>query len=1022
MSLSFARLLIACAVLVLSVVSGLAQRTFGGMYTQQRLANIRANAQTDSAVIAKKNAAVSAAAPWLAMSDEQLWSMVPAQSLPRCIDVTWDYDFPNQLQLGCLNCGDGIKAYGNYPYNPDFKNKPWKLTCPNCGIVFPTNDFGAYYRSGINSRGEFDPAIANKALLYNTAHPSPSDPLYKYGVDDGYGYVDGNGRQHKFIAYYAWKYWRYLQGGLSALADAYMYTGDPQYARKAAILLDRIADEYPAMDWNTYAKLGWFHSDGGSKLGKIEGRIWETSQYQIMVEAYDKIISGTVDNPALYSFLQQKAGQFTLPGVKGTRQGLIDNIDTGLLRTGSAAIKAKRIWGNEGMHQSAMAYAGVALNTEPETSQWLDWIFAAGANNGHLPTMLVQLFDRDGMANEGAPSYNFLWPGQLMEILSVTEPYTAYTNHRVTRDYPWFRNAFTSPWRVQALNTFTPNIGDTGATGLIDLGFNATLIAQGFKYFGDPTAARFAWEANGYKATGLLTDSGSTTPDALNQALASAALSYPERPRLGEHLAGYGLATAEFGTNSAGKALWCYYGRSTGHGHLDRLNFGLYAFNTDLSPDLGYPEFASSTYAPRNAWNHNTLSHNTVVVNKSPQAANYTGFPQFYTAQPGYAAWEIESANVYSGVSDYRRTMAFIQVPDGNAYAVDVFRVSGGTDHLMSFHGPPGAVQVGDGSFQNQATGTYAGPTVEYGDNSTAYPLGYSYLKNVTRAVNPPSTLWLDWKAQAGYRGVTASDNLHLRMHVLTPLSDIALADGIPPQNKPGNPASIRYALLHREAGGAQLNSQFVSVYEPWKNSNFINSVTRLALTDAWASDVVALRVDLKNQVTDYLISNPARKNIAAISGPATDAQFAWLRTQNGQVTSATLTRGTFLNFDGITVQGRGEVAGQIASFERDISKPACAWITMSSGNAQDLVGNEIIISNDRAQTACYNVVAAEPAANNQWKITCEPGTFVRGFVDANDYSKGYSYNISNGAGFTSPQTVTRFSAGESQVMEFGQY
>lgn len=46
--------------------------------------------------------------------------------------------------------------------------------------------------------------------LYNTAHPDPNDPLHKYGVDDGFGYIDKNGRGHRFIGYYTWKYWNYV--------------------------------------------------------------------------------------------------------------------------------------------------------------------------------------------------------------------------------------------------------------------------------------------------------------------------------------------------------------------------------------------------------------------------------------------------------------------------------------------------------------------------------------------------------------------------------------------------------------------------------------------------------------------------------------------------------------------------------------------------------------------------------------------------------------------------------------------
>src|SRR5690606_7785176 len=125
-----------------------------------------------------------------------------------------------------------IHRFGNYPYEPDMVGKPWKLTCPSCGAVFPTNDFAKFYASAIDERGLFDAAKGDRSLLYNEEHPDPSDPLHKFGVDDGWGYIDENGRGHRFIGYYTWKYWTHLNNGLSALADAFLFTGDKRYAHK----------------------------------------------------------------------------------------------------------------------------------------------------------------------------------------------------------------------------------------------------------------------------------------------------------------------------------------------------------------------------------------------------------------------------------------------------------------------------------------------------------------------------------------------------------------------------------------------------------------------------------------------------------------------------------------------------------------------------------------------------------------------------------------------------------------------
>lgn len=1010
----------------LAVAPGIAQRSYGGYYTKERLENLRANADTVDWVQKLRTDAVAAAKPWLERSDEELWRAVPGQSLPRTIDVTWDYNFPKNPHLGCLNCGDAITKFGNYPYSPDFDNKTFKLTCPNCKVVFPTNDFAAYYESGIDERGLFDPENADKKLLFNTEHPDPADPLHKYGVDDGYGFVtrgdDGTGkrvdRRYKFVAYYAWGYWRHLLDGLQKLSNAYIYTGDKAYARKAAILLDRIADVYPAMDWKPYADLGWYHSDGSSRRGKIEGRIWETQTVQHLTRSYDKIIHGTVDNPELYAFLGSMAKKYKLPGRKGTRADLIANIDAGIVKTAADALISGQIRGNEGMHQYSMASCAVALDTEPLTSQWLDWIFAE--DGGHLPTTLMQLFDRDGMADEGAPGYCFLWPLKIVNVMDLLEPYTKYDRNRVSRDYPHFLNALLAPWRHTLLNSFVPNIGDSGATGTTSTQASASLMAAGFQYYGSDRAARYAWEAMGNRADRLLLDATSTNPAILNERLARAAAAYPPEQRLGANRAGFGFASFEFGGKNPpghprpdGKALWIYYGRNYHHGHLDRLNYGLYAFHTDLMPDLGYPEFANAIQAEGKGWTRNTISHNTVVVDKKPQAQSWTGYPQFYTVHDGFGAVEIESKNAYPQCSDYTRTLAFVRAPESeDCYALDIFRVAGGRDHLLSLHGPPGAVTAeGLAGLEKQTSGTYAGADVEFGTIRKGVPLGYAFLKNVERQTSPGAFI-LDWKAEAGYRGLSPDADIHLRAHIFgDALSDVALADGIPPQNKPGNPEKIRYALLHRAANDttSPLASRFVSVLEPYQGSPFIKRTQQLAVRDGDSSGAVAVRVDLRDGTADYIISNPARAEVRTEGGPATDGAFAWVRVRDGQVTSASLTRGSRLQFEDFELVGAGDTRGVVLAFEKDPKKPSVLKLRLEEGSAGGITGSQIIVKNDRNRNACYDIYLSDKGTNDveTWDITCGPGSFVRGFVDDKDYSRGYTYNIEVGQEAFVPVTTT---------------
>src|SRR5690606_7478690 len=165
-----------------------------------------------------------------------------------------------------------------------------------------------------------------------------------------------------------------------------------------------------------------------------------------------------------------------------------------------------------------------------------------------------------------------------------------------------------------------------------------------------------------------------------------------------------------------------YYGRRGGHGHRDTLNIGLHAYGLDLSPDLGYPEVADSVHPQRHEWVNKTISHNTLVVDRSKQAAQVIAQCRYYDDSDRVKLIEVEAPNVYPQTELYRRTTALIRVDDEHSYIVDFFRVKGGEEHHFSFHGAEGIVETegltlvpqqdDEGAFK----GTLAGIHVDYGE------------------------------------------------------------------------------------------------------------------------------------------------------------------------------------------------------------------------------------------------------------------------------------------------------------------
>ncbi len=154
---------------------------------------------------------VEAAEPWRQMSDDTLWSLMFGPTITRAWHV-WSSGH-------CPACKQPVPMY-NWLIDP-LKNA-WKVQCPHCKMLFPTNDFEAYYHSGLDEHGVFDPKRADRSLLFHTQHPDPKDPLHRFGVDDGEGYVEGENRWRFIGAYLVYGQWKGLVlAGIQNLASAY---------------------------------------------------------------------------------------------------------------------------------------------------------------------------------------------------------------------------------------------------------------------------------------------------------------------------------------------------------------------------------------------------------------------------------------------------------------------------------------------------------------------------------------------------------------------------------------------------------------------------------------------------------------------------------------------------------------------------------------------------------------------------------------------------------------------------------
>ncbi|MBQ2743897.1 MAG: Ig-like domain-containing protein, partial [Oscillospiraceae bacterium] len=314
---------------------------------------------------------------------DDLYNMIASQGIPRSHSLGAKND-PEMYT--CRFCNADLMALrGQFPWVHNALSRPWKVQCPECKRVFPSNDFEKFYELGLNEYREFDRMRALEAhrelfgdksvtepgaehsaqwkkyygygvpggyLTNNTYESIPDtanggrglregETVQTWGVDDSMGYVpakadgtlyeyiDENGNvltteRHIYIAEYmhtAVYYW--ISGEDGAVSEAirncalaYFYTGDKQYGRVAAILLDRIADFYHEYDISAYGNKVW-NADGGAEKGKMTGRIWESGNAVELATAYD-IVFDMYEDEYVLNYIKEKSNTIKMRHAKNT--------------------------------------------------------------------------------------------------------------------------------------------------------------------------------------------------------------------------------------------------------------------------------------------------------------------------------------------------------------------------------------------------------------------------------------------------------------------------------------------------------------------------------------------------------------------------------------------------------------------------------------------------------------------------------------------------------------------------------
>lgn len=847
---------------------------------------LRANLSKDSSAQALAQECIAAARAWADRSDDELWSAMFGATIKRSWMV-WSNGH-------CPSCQRDVPMY---EWKMDALHTPWKTTCPHCAEQFPKNDFGAFYQSGLDVHGVFDPQAADRTLLFNAEHSSPADPLHQFGVDDGTGYFDGTHRWYfvgAFIVKGQWK--QFILTGIRTLALAYALSGDRLYAHKAAILLDRVADLYPTFDYLTQG-LTYEQSNPIAGMGLVS--VWHDAcrETRDMALAFDLIAPALAGDDELVRFLSAKAAEHRLSNPKDSAAAIRANIEAGLLR--HVLEEPRKILANFPNTEVTQLVAQAILGWPDNRSQLLT----------DLQGMLEKVTAVDGLSGEkGLGGYAAIAPQLVANVLSLfsrlAPDLLAEMVRRVPALVPMFR-FHADTWIAGAV---VPRIGDTSGFGQLDdrylgatfsrnpldpawnnLPFcsDFTLFRKLYDLTGDVTFVKLLYLGNDRDTAGLPHDLLEANPEKFQHDVAAVIREHgAELPVQSVNKEQWALGVLRTGNGAGERAVWLDYDVGGNHGRPDAFTIGLFAKGVELLPGFGYPPVHfGGWFSPRALWYKRTAAHNTVVVDgkdqtfvrdepeTEPLAIQLN--PQKGLVRGRTTAWadgaqvKLVAASGPELVSTtplqrYERALLLVDISADDSYLLDVFRVAGGCDHARMLHPNFGPATV---------TGLELAPQPKLGGDEVQ-------MRNFRGGIPAPG--WsVDWKIEDPCELLPADADVHLRCTDLTTGAQAAMAETWLAYHHGGanHEGWLNSLVVRRQAEAAPLVSTFVAVLEPYEGQSNIRSIRRLPLQTAAGEDAgdthVAVEITLSDGRKDLLIS----ANPAVTGGRATLVQPDWACT-----------------------------------------------------------------------------------------------------------------------------------------------
>ncbi|MGE5508052.1 MAG: heparinase II/III family protein [Chitinophagales bacterium] len=746
---------------------------------------------------------------WVGRSDESIRELVPVES-----------------PLGERSCNCPVHGGGPAEWSW-LLDQPYSLRCGRGGEVYPNAEF----------------------------------------PDEGAGWLDQRpgsatyGKRFFFVGRCRGLLFEELEEATVALAVTGILTGNLRYARKAAVIMARVAEVYRG-----YPQ----HDNADGKLpygGKIHSNTLVESYAALrFARAYD---------------LVEAAGALEEEDRRRIVEGLLTPMAELLKYSVEHFYCAPDF--PEPMNINAwlaagMAAVGVAIGRPDLVAYALD-----------SPRGFFEMMDRsvlaDGVWFEGAPSYNVFTVEALYQLAEVTLGYTDAAHPEPVNLYahPRLRQMFQAPIDMLLPDGVLPPLGDSHAgESLPAWFFEVAYDRYGDPEFGDlllaslgaPEARRGEFAL--FHARPLPAETGGP------RRLASSVL-LPE--------AGFAIlrTSPEGGDPEQQTAVYVDYGKFRNeHSHYDLLNLLLYSKGREIVSDFGYIYW---DHPLRAAWMQTTPSHNTVLVDDAQQERRGG---RLLTFSPGRVAQmvEVEADQAYPVTEYYRRSLVLVEAGPDHAYLVDLFRVAGGGRHDWFLHAQSRDLSV---------EGLPLGPAT--GVPGTAP--GSAFISLTGRGIKASEGM-----CRAVFTGETCLPGL--RLHFALPAGAEVLTGLAEAQRLPVVDEGAKVPVLILRNQGRL--SQFVSVLEPCRAEPFVRGVEQVEIVPCGKGPghpfpAVGLRVRLADGTEDLILAQePGAGSPARLVAHASGGEVVWqarlvvLRQREGRVSYMHAAGGTYLT------DGRGQV------------------------------------------------------------------------------------------------------------------